>query len=102
MLKILCFLLNKLVRLKASKVPLSFFVQAYNIYEGFYCGFGSQVIGLAVFFALLLKPVAVEDTEEVEQVLSGKNITYIYTLSISLSSSYMMFCYDVLQCLCTF
>ncbi|CAN9507150.1 unnamed protein product [Ophioblennius macclurei] len=28
-----------------------------------------KVIGLAVFFALLLKPVAVEETEEVEQVL---------------------------------
>lgn len=31
-----------------------------------------QVIGVAVFFALLLKPVAVEETEEVEQVLLGK------------------------------
>ncbi|XP_044062213.1 polycystic kidney disease protein 1-like 2 [Siniperca chuatsi] len=28
-----------------------------------------KVIGLAVFFALLLKPVAVEETEEIEQVL---------------------------------
>ncbi|XP_072237414.1 polycystin-1-like protein 2 [Leuresthes tenuis] len=28
-----------------------------------------KVIGVAVFFALLMKPVAVEDTEEVEQVL---------------------------------
>lgn len=28
-----------------------------------------KVVGLAVFFALLLKPVAVEETEEVEQVL---------------------------------
>ncbi|XP_041841661.1 polycystic kidney disease protein 1-like 2 isoform X2 [Melanotaenia boesemani] len=28
-----------------------------------------KVIGVAVFFAILLKPVAVEDTEEVEQVL---------------------------------
>ncbi|XP_068596987.1 polycystin-1-like protein 2 [Brachionichthys hirsutus] len=28
-----------------------------------------KVIGLAVFFALLLKPVAAEETEEIEQVL---------------------------------
>lgn len=33
-----------------------------------------QVIGVAVFFALLLKPVSVEETEEVEQVLLGKNV----------------------------
>lgn len=38
-------------------------------------GFCSQVIGVAVFFALLLKPVAVEETEEVEQVLLGKKDT---------------------------
>lgn len=31
----------------------------------------TQVIGVAVFFAMLLKPVAVEETEEAEQVLSG-------------------------------
>ncbi|KAM7406033.1 hypothetical protein PAMP_000438 [Pampus punctatissimus] len=30
-----------------------------------------KVIGVAVFFALLLKPVAVEETEEIEQVLLG-------------------------------
>nr|XP_057933996.1 polycystin-1-like protein 2 [Doryrhamphus excisus] len=29
-----------------------------------------KVIGVAVFFALLLKPVAVEETEEIEQILS--------------------------------
>lgn len=34
--------------------------------------FLSKVIGLAVFFAMLLKPVAVEETEEVEQVLQCK------------------------------
>ncbi|CAG5857105.1 unnamed protein product [Menidia menidia] len=33
-----------------------------------------KVIGVAVFFALLLKPVAVEDTEEVEQVLLEQEI----------------------------
>lgn len=32
----------------------------------------SQVIGIAVFFALLLKPVALEETEEIEQVFLGK------------------------------
>lgn len=32
----------------------------------------SQVIGVAVFFALLLKPVALEETEEIEQVFLGK------------------------------
>lgn len=37
--------------------------------------FGWQVIGVAVFFALLLKPVAVEETEEIEQVLLGKRKT---------------------------
>ncbi|KAI3377578.1 hypothetical protein L3Q82_008747, partial [Scortum barcoo] len=31
-----------------------------------------KVIGIAVFFALLLKPVAVEESEEIEQVLLGK------------------------------
>lgn len=31
-----------------------------------------QVIGVAVFFALLLKPVALEETEEIEQVFLGK------------------------------
>ncbi len=30
------------------------------------------MIGIAVIFALLLKPVAVEETEEIEQVLLGK------------------------------
>lgn len=34
--------------------------------------FCSQVIGVAVFFALLLKPVAVEENEEIEQLLLGK------------------------------
>lgn len=34
--------------------------------------FFSQVLCVAVFFALLLKPVAVEESEEVEQVLLGK------------------------------
>lgn len=34
--------------------------------------FCSQVIGVAVFFALLLKPVAVEESEEIEQVMLGK------------------------------
>lgn len=34
--------------------------------------FFSQVIGVAVIFALLLKPVAVDKSEEVEQVLLGK------------------------------
>lgn len=34
--------------------------------------FFSQVIGVAVIFALLLKPVAVDESEEVEQVLLGK------------------------------
>lgn len=32
----------------------------------------SQVIGIAVIFALLLKPVALEETEEIEQVFLGK------------------------------
>lgn len=32
----------------------------------------SQVIGVAVFFAVLLKPVALEETEEIEQVFLGK------------------------------
>lgn len=32
----------------------------------------SQVVGVAVFFALLLKPVALEETEEIEQVFLGK------------------------------
>lgn len=35
-------------------------------------GSTSQVIGVAVFFALLLKPVALEETEEIEQVFLGK------------------------------
>lgn len=30
-----------------------------------------QVIGVAVVFALLLKPVALEETEEIEQVFLG-------------------------------
>lgn len=34
-----------------------------------------QVLGVAVFFALLLKPVAVEETEEIEQVFLGKKKT---------------------------
>lgn len=38
--------------------------------------FGLQVIGIAVFFALLMKPVAVEETEEIEQVLLGKKKHY--------------------------
>ncbi|KAF7654897.1 hypothetical protein LDENG_00063320 [Lucifuga dentata] len=33
-----------------------------------------KVIGVAVVFALLLKPVAVEETEEIDQVLSGKKM----------------------------
>ncbi|KAG7235194.1 hypothetical protein INR49_003105, partial [Caranx melampygus] len=33
-----------------------------------------KVIGIAVFFALLLKPVAVEESEEIEQVLLGMGI----------------------------
>lgn len=35
-------------------------------------GLGTQVVGIAVVFALLLKPVAVEESEEIEQVLLGK------------------------------
>lgn len=35
----------------------------------------SQVIGVAVFFALLLKPVALEETEEIEQVFLGKKVS---------------------------
>lgn len=31
-----------------------------------------QVLGIAVFFALLLKPVAVEESEEIEQLKLGK------------------------------
>lgn len=34
-----------------------------------------QVIGVAVFFALLLKPVALEETEEIEQVFLGKKVS---------------------------
>lgn len=34
--------------------------------------FFSQVIGVAVFFALLLKPVAMEETDEIKQVMLGK------------------------------
>ncbi|XP_056232679.1 polycystic kidney disease protein 1-like 2 [Seriola aureovittata] len=34
-----------------------------------------KVIGIAVFFAVLLKPVAVEESEEIEQVLLGKKNT---------------------------
>lgn len=32
-----------------------------------------QVVGLAIFFALILRPVAVEDNHEVELLLDGKN-----------------------------
>lgn len=45
----------------------------YNISQRFSVAcFCSQVIGIAVIFALLLKPVAMEETEEIEQVLLGK------------------------------
>lgn len=32
-----------------------------------------QVVGLAIFFALILRPVAVDEDEEVEDLLDGKN-----------------------------
>ena len=32
---------------------------------------------MAVFFALLLRPVAVEETEEVETVIFGKNQMFV-------------------------
>lgn len=34
------------------------------------------MLGVAVFFALLLKPVAVDETEEIEQVFLGKKKQY--------------------------
>lgn len=42
--------------------------------------FFSQVIGVAVIFALLLKPVAVDESEEVEQVLLGKKICSVVSV----------------------
>lgn len=42
--------------------------------------FGLQVIGIAVFFALLMKPVAVEETEEIEQVLLGKKNIIMHSI----------------------
>lgn len=38
--------------------------------------FLSKVVGVAVFFALLLKPAAVEETEEIDHVLRGKMLHY--------------------------
>lgn len=37
-----------------------------------------QVVGLAIFFALILRPVAVEDNHEVETLLDGKNQSRVY------------------------
>lgn len=39
----------------------------------FYRCFGWQVIFVAIFFAMILRPVAVEDNEEVELLLQGEN-----------------------------
>lgn len=52
----------------------SHFLQGNGDPVGLRLPFGStsQVIGVAVFFALLLKPVALEETEEIEQVFLGK------------------------------
>lgn len=43
---------------------------------------GTQVVGIAVVFALLLKPVAVEESEEIEQVLLGKRSSSCFTFQV--------------------
>lgn len=37
------------------------------------CWLNWQVVGLAIFFALILRPVKVEDNKEVELLLDGRN-----------------------------
>lgn len=37
------------------------------------CWLKLQVVGLAIFLALILRPVAVEDNQEVEILLDGRN-----------------------------